>query len=204
MDYFEIDEFEDVVGSLRALVSVLGNEVTTPFDVKWAILSAHSALQGACVCFLTRTDGGGALTKDSEKAHLEYLDARSQEAMRNMAGGIPIKIPLPPRPKRRMANLRNLASRLPDDLRFSIADDGIWPNAVVDQHLTLLCRWRDEFTHYPPQSWSIEIAFALPMLRTTIGKIEAIATHGGYKRWNRFEETEIFPIIERLRSRLEA
>ncbi|WP_138422681.1 hypothetical protein [Maritimibacter alexandrii] len=201
--YYEIDEFEDVIGSLKALAAAVGDN-PSKLEVKWSFLAAHSALQGACVCILTDTRGLGALTRDSEKALSEYLEARSQEAMRNAVGGKPITIPLPAYPETRMANLRNLARRLPDDVRFNVANSGERSESEEDEHLTLLSRWRDEFTHYPPQSWSIEVAFVVPILETTISKIEQISSHRAYKRFNRFSETEIEALIGSIRKTLKA
>jgi hypothetical protein len=65
--YLCIDEFGDVLISLSLLKDCLEKISDDASHWKWAIISAHSALQCACVCLLTRTDGSGALADKSTK-----------------------------------------------------------------------------------------------------------------------------------------
>ena len=80
-DYVSYDEFDDTIGSIAALETHLTEFENHDAAWKWVVLFTHSALQGACVCYLTRTDGSGALTKDSEKALRRYHNLSSQKAM---------------------------------------------------------------------------------------------------------------------------
>ena len=61
--YLQTDEFEDMKASLILLRDSLSSITKEKTMWKWAIIAAHSALQGACVCILTRTDGVSSIVK---------------------------------------------------------------------------------------------------------------------------------------------
>ena len=72
-DYLRTNEFQDVIHSMTMLEDALGKAADHPIYWKSVILFAHGVVQGTCVCFLTRTDGTGALSKKCEDATLAYL-----------------------------------------------------------------------------------------------------------------------------------
>jgi hypothetical protein len=200
-DWYYIDEYQDVLSSLLVLENAVVACEITQLDVKWAIIAAHSALQGACVCLLTRTDGGGALGSTEQKKLEDYHLYQSQKTMCEKAG-IPLILTEPEKPRSYLAPLNELALRLPLGLRFSIAKLSEWPKDEATRDFTLLSRWRNEFAHYSPAGWSIELAGLPRILGRVISKIEQIATHNGFQRHNDFQDTEILEIIARIRVKL--
>ena len=74
-DYVRFDEIEDVLVSVE-LVALLAPLLDNhPPYWKWAIVGAHSSLQGAMVCALVRSAGTSVLRKEDAAKMLAWLNA---------------------------------------------------------------------------------------------------------------------------------
>ncbi|MEM1236481.1 MAG: hypothetical protein AAGI10_05870 [Pseudomonadota bacterium] len=180
----ETNEFEDVIHSLIIVKDAVQKTQNAPLFWKVAIIHTHAALQGSCVCLLTRTDGTGAMTQKVEKDMWEKYYGVT-EGVSNLDRP-EIRYPTP-----RVADLGDLLKRLPKDIRPSIPSEvprkKPW-NAETD--LRLLINLRNEFMHFPPQGWTIEVSGMPRVLRHAIELAKKAAFHQGYSRTNRFNELD--------------
>jgi hypothetical protein len=158
-----VDEATDVVGSIRHSLRCRKVAHADPLAWKWYIISLHSALQGAIVCHLTTTAAPiGALTDDSHKAWIEKINSRDFQK----------------NPKIKILELPSLVKKI----RKSNAVCGggqLCQIHVSDKDYQKIEKFhkvlRNQFTHFSPKIWSIEIDFILdhqkpifPILRSIL------------------------------------
>jgi hypothetical protein len=163
--YVHFDEREDVLASLELLVHILPLLKKNAQYWKWAIVSSHSALQGALVCFLTGTSG------------IEVLDERSAKQWRQWYETLE-----GPPPKERLAEFKLLLWRSCRKMKR----DG-QPLKVTRKELRDVLRlhrdFRNNFAHFTPKGWSIEKA-GLPRILGTAVRFTGVLLsmdHMGYK-----------------------
>lgn len=137
-----------------------------PLYWKWAIIAAHGALSGACVCRLTRTDGSGALDKDSTKELRKSLTERQNDSSESDRE-------LPPL---RVASLFELLRRLPNSLEVQVPRKFHPDLSGAARDFWFLNEWRSEFIHFKPESWHIEVDGLPSLVRQAVRKISDIIT----------------------------
>lgn len=196
--WFQADEFVDVAISLRTLDAALNGVTRDRTFWKLAILSAHSALQGACVCILTGTDGTGALAEKSEKALMNKLYGETENG-RNLDDDT-IEWP-----EEFIASLPELLQRLPDKFGATASKRSAkaYPMNLAGD-LRRLHEFRNRLTHFPPTSWSLEVAGLPRILLRSLDLTEAIMKSGGYRRFNRFQDMDLDPLVSSIRQSLAA
>ena len=192
--WYRTDEFHDVQSSVLLLNKSLELVKEEAAFWKWAILSAHSAVQSACVCILTRTDGGGALDKPSEKNLLEYHNLSSQKAV-NKAHGTEWILGEPVYPVLRISNLPELLKKLPSDMRVEIPKNTKSTDDRRIKDFSMLHEFRNQFTHFDSVGWSLEIEGLPRIIGEAVCLIEQIVQSKNYKRHNRFDDINILPDI---------
>lgn len=191
--YVDFDEFSDVVASLNTLSWTVSNLKEAPYFWKSAILSAHSAVQGACVCILTQTDGTGALTRECEQ--------ETKDRLYGVTGGSRhLDDPGKKRPEPHLANLETLVKRLPASLGIHMTRRSAksWPYNR-DGDLRRLNEFRNQFSHFHSTSWMIEVEGLPRIILHALDVVEAIATSPHYDRWNKFSELDWKSPMERAR-----
>lgn len=140
--YLSTDEREDVIASLEHLGRALEHAVADRGEWKWAILSAHAALSGALVCVTAGI------------ANVGCLDGRSRLRMVAWLNGGCVGEP----PKQRLASPYTLLRRA---CRSSHPDRRGPPLRVSRETLRdviVLHGFRNDFMHFRPAGWSIELA----------------------------------------------
>ena len=133
--YIRFDEVEDVLSSLGLLALCAPLVREEPSYWKWAIISAHAALQGAMVCALHDTSGLSVLDKQSARGMREWFDK---------------KIETPPNEK--LAHFNTLLQRCCESQPLALS------KAQLKDIKRLHEQFRNSFTHFVPQGWSIEKA----------------------------------------------
>lgn len=145
--WLRTDEIEGFIGALehsaelsRTLEHKMGNW-------KWLILALHNAVQGACTCALRGKDTAGVsmLTKDSAKAVWHWLD--------NGRRGEPY-VPMPPEKLATMIDLYARVRRgkcLEDPFRLPAYQE-------MSADIRKLNELRNEFIHFVPKGWSLEVS----------------------------------------------
>ena len=160
-NWITTDEADDVAGSIRH--ALLSFDATSKDDHawKWVALSLHSALQGACICHLTTSASPlGAVTKRNTAEWLNYFEiSRSDPSAKAPETFL---MPLPDLLKK---------VRQPHSAGDRSNEIGI---IISDQELVWLRDFHDgirnQFTHFEPMSWSIEIS-GIPRLAELAARI---------------------------------
>jgi hypothetical protein len=159
--YIRTDEAEDVAGSIRHALRCAAFVSEDPQAWKWGILALHSALQGACVCHLTTTAAPlGAVTKSNAKEWINYFDER--RVSQN------VKCP--------DTKLMTLPDLLKAVRKYGSAGGSTASNLVEISDIELV--WlkrihfeiRNQFVHFAPQGWSIEVS-GVPQIGRIIARI---------------------------------
>ena len=155
------DEEEDVAGSIRHVIRTAGFEGDDPQAWKWVVVALHSALQGACVCHLTTTAAPvGAVKKKNAIEWLDYFDRSRTD---------PIATP----PKTDLMGFLDLLKevRKPNSAGGASSLTRI---PITDSELNWLTRFhteiRNQFTHFEPVGWSIDMA-GIPEIAKLIARI---------------------------------
>lgn len=159
--WIQTDAPEDVAGSIRQAIRAAQLVADDAQAWKWVVISLHSALQGACVCHLTTTaEPIGAVTKTNAKQWRAYLE----ESREN---------PNAKPPKTILMSLPDLlkAVRKPCSAGDSSNVGGI---GISETELNWLQRFhadiRNQFTHFEPMSWSIEVS-GIPEIAKLVARI---------------------------------
>lgn len=160
-NWIETDEREDVAGSIRHIIRTAHFVGEDTHAWKWVIIALHSALQGACVCHLTTTAAPmGAISETNNRQWVAYF-----EESRTNPNAKP--------PKAHLMCLPELlkAIRKPNSAGNHSNGNGI---AISGSELNWLIRFhnefRNQFTHFVPMAWSIEVS-GIPLITKLIARI---------------------------------
>jgi len=183
--WLRIDERTDVLTSLSLCLDLLKKTQTEPSNWKWAVLSLHNALQGAMVCHLSGTAQLGAL---SEKCVTEWLDWRERDRrgeVRRILNGVDefgiqsfrFATAKDRPPKERLADAKELFGRL--DSKGSRCEPGAGAILkVTDEQKSSFGRLhnlRNNFAHFTPKGWSIELSGLPEIFLDMVAVIDGIA-----------------------------
>lgn len=138
--YLRTDEREEAVRSLEwaeAQSRLVSND---PYMWKWILVSLHNAVQGFMV--LSLWNGNGLLTLSSKGA-TRWLDAY------NNGGPYPID---------KLDKFLNLYAKVKDNSNFHFVDSSAFiPGTTHDVSFERLNEFRNEFIHFTPKGWSLEL-----------------------------------------------
>lgn len=172
-NWIRTNEAEDVASSLRHAMRTAQFTDSDPLAWKWVALAIHSALQGACVCHLTTTAAPiGAVTPRNAGEWLQYFEhSRTDPAAKP--------------PLTQIMGLLDLlkATRKPHSAGGGGNDSGI---PIRDAELAWLRRFheqvRNQFIHFEPMSWSLEVS-GLPQLAALSARIigDILAVGWGFR-----------------------
>lgn len=159
--WIDTDEAEDVAGSLRQIIRMVNYLGDDAQAWKWVVIALHSALQGACVCHLTTTAAPlGAVNKKNAAEWIHYFeDSRTN--------------PKAERPKTYLMNLPELlkATSQPNSAGGGGSNAGV---TISQSELDWLKRFhnniRNQFTHFEPMGWSIEVS-GIPQISKLAARI---------------------------------
>ena len=167
--YIQTDECQDVLASLEYCALSLCQTRQSDRAWKWVVLSLHNALQGAVVCHLSGTAQVGALRKTSAKEWLEWYakDQRGEtphEQKKIDEFGAPMmrtgKEKGQP-PREFVASADELFSRL--SCSSKRIENGCGEIIEITERQKTAFRrlhsLRNEFSHFSPKGWSIELEY---------------------------------------------
>jgi hypothetical protein len=167
--WINTNEVEDVIGSIRHVVRTAHFTQEDHLAYKWVLLALHSALQGACVCHLTTTAHPlGAITQRNAVEWTDFF-----EKSRTNPGA--------KRPKTYLMALPELlkAVRKERSAGDQRAESAV---AISDEELRLLKHFNDnirnQFVHFEPMGWSIEITGIASLVELIVRIIEGILDAG--------------------------
>lgn len=168
--WLETDEAEDVAASVRHALRASAMVADDPQAWKWVALALHSALQGACVCHLvTSATPIGVVTERNAGEWLAYFeDSRTGPDAK------------PPR-----TQLMSLPGLLKAIRKAHSSGDRINEAAVPlsGAELAWLSRFhrtiRNQFVHFAPVGWSIEVS-GIPELGRLVARVISDIAQIGY------------------------
>ena len=139
--YLRTGEHEEAVRSLEWAELHARQIAADPYLWKWVLTALHNATQGFMVLALWNGNGLLALRpRIAEKLLKAY-----------QTGG--------PFPGEKLDEFMNLYAKVKDGNNFHTVGAGPFkPNATADRSLKLLNEIRNEFTHFTPKGWSLELA----------------------------------------------
>ncbi len=159
--YLRTDNVIDFISSMRMTIHSLDQIPNDPTFWKWVVLGIHSALQGALVCHLSGTADLGAL-KDG-KVFRKYLAWLRDEP------GAKYRQP-------DLCNVIGLVERLQNSEKRKESAGEVFELTLEEESaIKRLHKLRIGFTHYPPQSWSIEIDYFKKIILPALNVIKKIS-----------------------------
>lgn len=176
-DYVEFDEIENTISAIEMLATVSELVASRPSYWKWMIIAAQDALQAAIVCAVADSTGISVLSERSAKRVLAFLEGKETDY-----------------PGEWLADFGELLKRSPLELEQSQADD-----------IRKLHFFRNEFSHFTPMTWCIELAGLPRLVLTALAAIEALLAEQQVQIHLESEQTErIQANMTRARSALTA
>ena len=138
--YLRTNERQEAVRSLEWAELQARSLLDDPYLWKWVFIALHNAAQGFMV--LALWNGNGLLTL-SDKAAEKWLDAY------NNGGQFPID---------KLDNFLNLYMKVKDKNNFhSYGASSFIPGSTHDKSFTRLNDFRNEFIHFTPKGWSLQL-----------------------------------------------
>lgn len=189
-NWIQTDENEDIAGSIRHVIRAAQFVREDSLAWKWVVIALHSALQGACVCYLTTTAAPiGAVTKRNTREWVAYF-----EDSRTNPNAVP--------PKTYLMCLPDLlkAVRKPNSAGHGSNAAGI---AISESELNWLIRFhndfRNQFTHFEPMGWSIEVS-GIPEIAQLVARIigDILRTGWAFRHLDRARCEEMQRILHAL------
>lgn len=112
-----------------------------PYQWKWVLIGLHNAVQGFMV--LALWNGNGLL------ALRDRIAAKWLKAYNN--GG--------PYPAEKLDEFMNLYTKVKDSANFHVVGAGPFiPGSTHDESFSRLNEFRNEFIHFTPKGWSLQLA----------------------------------------------
>lgn len=189
-NWFDTDEREDVLGSLRQALRMTNYVKEDSQAWKWFAIAIHSGLQGACICHLTTSAPPiGAIRDGDVKIWLDYFEKSRSDP--NISYPKTKLLPLPDLLKR----VREIGSS-GDCIQTSKID-------ISDFEMECLIAFhnniRNPFVHFEPKIWSIETS-GLPFIAVLSARIiQDIFEYGyGFRHLTDEAKNELQDLLRRL------
>lgn len=182
-NWIQTNEAEDVAGSIRHVIRAAQFVGEDSLAWKWVVMALHSALQGACVCHLVTTAAPvGAVTERNAGEWLAFFeDSRTN-----------------PNAKPPETHLMGLPDLLKAVRRPNSAGDGsnVAGVAISESELNWLLRFhkeiRNQFAHFEPMGWSIEVS-GIPQIAKLVARIigDILKTGWAFRHQDRTQREEM-------------
>lgn len=164
--WFRTDELEEAVSTLETLAEWSKNLDSNISYWKWVILATHNATQGFMVLALRGSDRLRPLRDDIAKKWLEAHQNHTEY------------------PEEKLDNFRNLYKKIKSDLMlFFVHSKKFVSSKAQDKSMHKLNSLRDNFIHFLPQSWSIEVSGLPEICSDCIDIINFLGWESGNVTW---------------------
>ncbi|MGE0465308.1 MAG: hypothetical protein AB7P44_02540 [Steroidobacteraceae bacterium] len=183
-NWLRTDEREDIIASLRMLSASCDQAKTDVGAWKWIVIGIHSALQSAIDFHLGF--GNDLLVARQEDARA-WLTAYENGT---------------PHSDLMMDNFLSLYDKLK---RHTILGYQFAPRGQQGDSIKRLNRFRNEFTHFMPKGWSIELTGLPTISIDCLAIVEELDEHALCARWETEEQRDrVRALLGGCRSKLEA
>lgn len=213
-EWLRVDERNDVLVSLSLCLRCLQSLDEDPGLWKWAILSLHNALQGAMVCHLSGTAQLGGLSEKSVDDWLAWHERDRRGEIKHIEDGtdelgmaktrFARKEDYPP--KERLADAKILFRRLYSEEKRREGGAGAIIAITQSERDSFrrLHDLRNQFSHFTPKGWSIELAGLPHIFLDMVGVLEKMSADPWPFRHMTEEERDCLAnLMSQLRAELE-
>ncbi len=212
--WLQVDERTDVLASLSLSLRCLERLSDDPALWKWAILALHNALQGAMVCHLSGTAQLGALSERCVKEWLDWHERDGRGDIKRIDEGVD-ELGLPRTklarkedhpPTDRLADAKELFARLYTEGKRLEGGAGAVIGATQHEceSFRRLHNLRNEFSHFTPKGWSIELGGLPGIFLAMVRVLEKISSDPWPFRHMAEEElTQLSNLLHQMRIELE-
>lgn len=169
--WLRTDEKLEFISSVRMVTTSLTAAQHDLEHWKWVVIALHNAMQGAMVMALR---GGNNLRVMPEKLAAKCLEAHN-------AGK--------PWPKERLDSFSNLYEKVRNNevMNFYIHSRALPQDAELDQNIEVVLKLRNQFIHFTPQGWSIEVSGLPSICESVLRAIHFLCWESGNIIWHQPE-----------------
>ena len=166
--YLRTDTQEEAISALQMAASSLEAIAIDCYRWKWAVLALHAAVQGFMVLGLRGSNDFEVLSSAAAKDWLAAVEA-----------GDP-----PPLDQKRLDSFLGLYRKVKSDrmLRY-VNSKQFRPGKTHDRSLAMLNELRNEFTHFLPKHWSLEVSGLPSICGDCLDLIEFLGWDSGNVMW---------------------
>lgn len=162
------DEAQEAVFALEMVSEQLHRVIESSYQWKWVIIALHSTLQGFMVLALQGTNGLNPLRN---KCAREWMAAYERGD-----GTFP---------ERQLDNFLNLYKKIKSDrMKMYVNSQPFKPRATQTRSVKMLNRLRNDFIHFVPKGWSLEISSLPQIMQDCIDIISFLAFECGNIIWH--------------------
>ena len=184
--YLRTDEYEEAISALEFLSELIPTTASDVYRWKWVILALHSAMQGFMVLALRGSNGLAALKDDVAKA---WLGAQEKGT----------KLP-----EERLDRFESLYKKIKHDQMLIYSNSKKFsPTSSQGRSVNKLKDLRDDFIHFVPKGWSLEVSGLPTLCQDCLAIIEFLGWDCGNVIWHELEvETRAKNAIAKARSEI--
>jgi hypothetical protein len=171
--WLRTDEREEAVSALEAVAEWSGRVATKIDYWKWVVLALHNATQGFMVLALRGSDGLRPLKEDVATAWLTAYREGSDY------------------PVEKLDSFLNLYKKVKSDsMLFFIHSKKFIPSGSQSRSIKKLNSLRNDFIHFLPRSWSLEVSGLPEICLDCLALVESLGWECGNVLWHKEEHRE--------------
>jgi hypothetical protein len=165
--YLSTDEVEEAISAIEMVSESVAGAKVDIYRWKWALIALHSAVQGFMVLALRGSNGLAVLKDDVAAAWLDAYD-------KNL-----------PLPEERLDSYENLYKKAKGDRMLIYGHSRKFvPNGSQGGSINKLKDLRDDFIHFVPKGWSLEVSGLPRIFADCLDFIEFLGWECGNVLWH--------------------
>ena len=165
--WLRTNEYEEAVSAAEAAADFSESALKDPYRWKWVLIAVHNAVQGFMVLALRRGNGLLALRDDIAA---EWIKAyRADKKL----------------PKEKLDSFLNLYAKVKTDAAAGwVHSKPFVSGSNHDQSMKRLNEFRNEFIHFVPKGWSLELAGLPAICLNCLSVARFLHDEGGNIFWH--------------------
>ncbi len=180
--WLRTDEYEEIVTTLKSCQKFLKETDNDLSYWKWVFISLHNALQGCMVVALTGSDSFGAINEDQERKWRKAYSENSEL----------------PKEKEKLLRFLDLYKKIKKkgNLTYSTIES-FKPEGTQGRSIKKLSEIRDEFIHFTPKGWSLNLSGASDICIDCLNiALVLINNCGKFSLFLSYKENELVDLID--------